>query len=43
MYIHEGCKNISKRVFTNFSNNPVQMTGNYKFSKRNPNQKQPRL
>ena len=40
MYIHEGCKNISKRGIYQFSLiNPVKMTGNYKFSKRNPNQK----
>ena len=41
--ICEGRKNISKRIFTNFSYNPIQITGNYKFGKRNPNQKQPRL
>ena len=37
MIIQEGCKNISKRVFTNFYNNPIQTTGNYKFGNRNPN------
>ena len=30
---------LAKGFFTNFFNNPIQITGNYKFSKRNPNQK----
>ena len=30
-HIHESHKNISKRLFTNISNNPIQNTENYKF------------
>ena len=37
MHIGEGCEDISKRVFTNFFNNPLQISGNYKLGKGNPN------
>ena len=35
--ICKSSKNISKRIFANFTHNPTQIAGNYKFSKRNPN------